>query len=209
MTDANYTGLLLIIDRSGSMTTIRNDMVGGLESMLRDQAAEPGRLSVDIVTFDTEIETQATFADPANVVVALEPRGATALYDAIGHAVSTFGWRLALLPEDQRPGTVQVVVATDGEENSSHEWTAESVRTLVRQQTNDFNWDFVFLGANQDAVLTGAHLGFQADKSMTYAAVPDGVAGLSAGLNDYIKRSRTGVDGAFSSEQRKAATGEK
>jgi len=209
MTDANYTGLLLIIDRSGSMTTIRNDMVGGLESMLRDQAAESGRLSVDIVTFDTEIETQATFADPGTVVVTLEPRGATALYDAIGHAVSTYGWRLALLPEHERPSTVQVVVATDGEENSSHEWTADTVRTLVRQQTEDFNWDFVFLGANQDAVLTGSHLGFHADKSMTYEAAPDGVAGLSEGLNDYIKLSRSGVDGAFTAGQRRAAKGEK
>lgn len=207
MTDPNYTGLLLIIDRSGSMTTIRNDMVGGLEAMLRDQAAEPGRLSVDIVTFDTEIETQATFADPGNVVVTLEPRGMTALYDAIGHAVSTYGWRLALLPEDKRPGTVQVVVATDGEENSSHEWSADAVRTLVTQQTEEFNWDFVFLGANQDAVLTGGHLGFHADKSMTYAAAADGVAGLSEGLNDYIKLSRTGVDGAFTASQRKAAAG--
>jgi uncharacterized protein YegL len=209
MTNPDYTGLLLIIDRSGSMATIRDDMVGGLEAMLRDQAAEPGRLSVDIVTFDTEIETQSKFADPASVVIALEPRGATALYDAIGYAVSTYGWRLALLPEVDRPGRVQVVVATDGEENSSHEWTADAVRTIVERQTSEFGWDFVFLGANQDAVLTGGRLGFQPDKSMTWEAAPEGVAGLSAGLNGYLKLSRAGADVAFTATQRKAAKGQK
>ena len=83
MTDPNYTAMLLVIDRSGSMTGIRDDMVGGLTTMLAEQAAEPGLLTVDIVTFDTEIETQCSLADPKNVTTSLEPRGATALFDAI------------------------------------------------------------------------------------------------------------------------------
>ncbi|HAM28124.1 MAG TPA: hypothetical protein DCP11_15895 [Microbacteriaceae bacterium] len=78
---------------------------------------------------------------------------------------------------------MQVVVATDGEENSSHEWTADAVRHVVQEQTSAFGWDFVFLGANQDAVLAGGRLGFHPDKSMTYEAAPAGVAGLSVGLN--------------------------
>lgn len=99
--------------------------------------------------------------------------------------------------------------ATDGEENSSHEWTADALRTIVERQTSEFGWDFVFLGANQDAVLTGGRLGFQPDKSMTYEAAPGGVAGLSAGLNDYLKLSRAGADVAFTATQRKAAKGGK
>ena len=91
MTDPNYTAMLLIIDRSGSMASIRDDMVGGLTAMLAEQAAEPGLLTVDIVTFDTEIELQCSLADPKAVTVRLEPRGGTALFDAIGQSVTAFG----------------------------------------------------------------------------------------------------------------------
>ena len=83
MTDPNYTAMLLVIDRSGSMAGIRDDMVGGLTTMLAEQAVEPGLLTVDIVTFDTEIEIQCSLADPKDVTVTLEPRGRTALFDAI------------------------------------------------------------------------------------------------------------------------------
>ena len=116
MTDPNYTAMLLVIDRSGSMAGIRDDMVGGLTTMLAEQAAEPGLLTVDIVTFDTEIETQCSLADPKNVTISLEPRGATALFDAIGQSVTGFGRVLAALPEHARPETVQVVVVTDGDD---------------------------------------------------------------------------------------------
>src|SRR5688572_16375126 len=98
MTDPNYTALLLVIDRSGSMAVIRDDMVGGITTMLAEQATQPGKLTVDVVTFDTEIETQCSLADPRDVEVVLEPRGATALFDAIGQSVTAFGRVLASMP---------------------------------------------------------------------------------------------------------------
>jgi uncharacterized protein YegL len=205
MTDPNYTAMLLVIDRSGSMMSIRDDMVGGLNAMLKEQMAEPGMLTVDIVTFDNEIEFQCTLADPKNVVISLEPRGGTALFDAVGVAVNTFGQVLAALPEHARPETVQVIVVTDGEENSSREYNALAVRALVTHQKEKFNWDFVFLGANQDAVLAGATMGFDAGSSMTYAPGKEGVDSMTASVGRYVKDVRSKDKRMFLMEERAAA----
>lgn len=203
MTDPNFTALLLVIDRSGSMQTIRDDMVGGLEALLAEQAALPGLLTVDIVTFDTEIELQVSQAAASDVKIVLEPRGATALYDAVGVAVTGFGSLLAGLPEHARPGVVQVVVVTDGEENSSREWSAPGVKALVRQQSEDYGWDFVFLGANQDAVLTGHALGFDADSSMTFAAASEAVGEMNVSLSRYVSSVRAKDKVGFTAEERR------
>lgn len=202
MTDPNYTAMLLVIDRSGSMAGIRDDMVGGLTTMLADQAAEPGLLTVDIVTFDTEIEQQCSLADPKDVTITLDPRGATSLFDAIGQSVTGFGRVLAALPEHARPETVQVVVVTDGEENSSREFSLDAVRALVMRQKEQFNWDFVFLGANQDAVFSGQRLGFDAGSSMTFAAAPEAVTNMNASVGRYIKDVRGKRKRMFDADER-------
>jgi hypothetical protein len=160
---------------------------------------------VDVVTFDNLIEVQCSMAAPEDIVFTLEPRGATALFDAIGLGVSGFGHTLAALPEHARPGVVQVVVVTDGEENSSQEYTADAVRAIVTEQTERYGWDFVFLGANQDAVLTGAHLGFEADSSLTYAADGLAVDAVSATLTRYVSDVRKSAKRGFTSEERRDA----
>ena len=205
MTDPNYTALLLIIDRSGSMAAIRDDMIGGLTSLLAEQASEKGLLTVDILSFDDSIELQCSLADPSSVQIALEPRGMTALYDGIGIGVAGFGQTLAGLPEHARPGIVQVVVVTDGHENASREYTADQVRALVTRQTEKYGWDFVFLGANQDAVMTGATLGFEADSSMTYTAAADTVGSTNVSLGRYMKDVRKRSKRGFDAGERGAA----
>ena len=208
MTDSDYTAMLLVIDRSGSMMSIRDDMVGGLNAMLTQQMAEPGLLTVDIVTFDNEIELQCSLANPKDVVITLEPRGGTALLDAVGLAVNGFGQALAALPEHARPGTVQVIVVTDGEENSSHEYNARAVHALVTQQKEKFSWDFVFLGANQDAVLAGATMGFDAGSSMTYAAGKEGVDSMASSVGRYVSDVRGKEKRMFLIEERMGAVQE-
>lgn len=205
MTDPNYTGMLLVIDRSGSMARIRDDMVGGLTTMLATQAAEPGKLTVDIVTFDEEIEQQVSLGDPAKVKIKLVPRGSTALYDAIGVAVSNYGQVLEAMPEEKRPGVVQVVVVTDGKENASKEYTADAVRELVKHQTDVYNWDFVYLGANQDAVLTSAALGFAADSAMTYAPAAANVDALTTSIGRYVTDVRKSAKKGFTEDERTEA----
>jgi hypothetical protein len=100
--------------------------------------------------------------------LALDPRGSTALLDAMGRLVTDAGARLAALPEDQRPGTVVVAVMTDGLENASREWTHAGVRELVDQQTQAYGWQFLYMGADQDAVEVGTRLGIDAAHAMTW-----------------------------------------
>ncbi len=205
MTDPNYTALLVVVDRSGSMSSIREDMVGGLSQLIATQAAAPGRLTIDLWSFDDVVSNEYTMASPDEVEVKLVPRGSTALYDAVGQSVVHFGELLEAMHEDARPGTVQVIVVTDGEENSSKEFSAADVKQLVTQQTQTYSWGFVFLGANQDAVLTGATLGFSPGSSLTYSAAPAQVAAATDALTNLISTRRSGVAADFTDDDRDAA----
>lgn len=202
MTDPNYTALLLVVDRSGSMVNIKTDMEGGLTALLTEQKAMPGLLTVDLYTFDTKIDHVHALCSPDEVTVVIEPRGGTALYDAIGRAVTEFGGTLAAMPEHARPDTVQVIVVTDGYENSSMEFRASSIRNLVTMQKQDYNWDFVFLGANQDAVLSGVELGFDAGSSMSFNPDKDGVEATSRNMSRYMSDVRRKQKKLFLAEER-------
>ncbi|WP_430868732.1 VWA domain-containing protein [Demequina aurantiaca] len=205
MTDPNYTALLLIVDRSGSMMQIRDDMVGGLQKLVDDQASTPGKLTVDIVTFDDKIEHTHSFADPTEVIVELEPRGMTALWDAIGIAVNNFGAALASLDELHRPDMVQVVIVTDGMENSSQEYTGAQVNKAITHQRDTYKWDFVFLGANQDAVATAQELGIDGDAAMTYSVDIEAVGAMHDATSRYIHSVRAGAREGFSPDERAAS----
>jgi len=205
---AHRTALLLIIDRSGSMRRIRDDMVGGLQRMLNDQAALPGTATVDIVTFDTEVEAQSSMVDIADARVTLTPRGSTALHDALGIAITGFAGALDALPEACQPSVVQVIVVTDGHENASREYSAAQIRELVQSHQRDRGWDFVFLGADQDAVLTGTRLGFDAGSSMTFAAKGRQVDSMSASLSRYVRDVRLSKKELFAEAERHAAAEE-
>lgn len=204
MVDKNYTHILVIVDRSGSMHSIRKDMIGGLDAFFKTQAEIEGKCLVDYVQFDSRYDKVFEDTLVADAKAVLEPRGSTALLDAIGKGVTQLGKKLDELPEAHRPGLVQVVVVTDGYENSSREWTAESVKSLIKQQEEDYSWDFVFLGANMDAVAVGQSFGFSGDKSLTYNIGNVGAA--SATLSGYTTRSRLSnpADNAFTSAERDA-----
>ncbi len=200
------TALLLVIDRSGSMQSIRADMIGGLQGMLDAQAALPGRATVDIVVFDTEVELQCSMVDIAEARIQLEPRGSTALHDALADAITGFGAALDALPDALRPDVVQVIVVTDGHENASRRYTATRVRELVERQQRDHGWEFVFLGAGQDAVLTGTRLGFDAGSSMTFTAKGEQIGGMSDALGRYVSDVRMSKKQLFlEAERRRAA----
>ncbi|WP_061962558.1 VWA domain-containing protein [Demequina flava] len=205
MTDPNYTALLLVIDRSGSMTTIRDDMLGGLTRLVEAQAAEPGRLTIDVVQFDDQIEHTYHLCPPELVSLELEPRGMTALWDAVGRGMADFGAELAALPEDERPGSVQVVIITDGMENSSREFTGEGLSTAIARQQADYSWNFTFLGANQDAIATARGMGIAAEHALTYAPVDGAVAAANDALNMHVSAVRAGDASGYTEAQRSAA----
>ncbi len=192
MTDTTKTLIAALLDRSGSMHAIADDMRGGFDAFIEKQKAPTGTTLVTLAQFDDEYDL--VYRDTAVEAVpplTLEPRSRTALLDAIGRFVTEVGAGLSALPEDDRPGEVTVLVMTDGLENASTEWTVEGVRTLIAQQEKVYAWDFVFLGANMDAVEVGRTLGFAPGKSLTYDAEGDAVHGAWAAVSTYTARKRS------------------
>lgn len=209
MTNPDYTHAAFVVDRSGSMLAIAKDMNGGITTLLEEQAQLPGKILIDVVTFDGRIETPFDSASPEAIIAGgnlVVPRGATALYDAIGSAVVSLGEKLSALPEEERPGSVIVTVVTDGHENASVEWTKEAVKTLVDEQTDKYNWNFVFLGANINSSDVGGGLGFRADRTMQYTATAVGATNMMNSVSNLYGAVRSGKSARFSDEDRKAAS---
>lgn len=205
----NLTDVTIILDRSGSMESIATDTIGGFNHFLEDQKKAQGECLLSLVQFDHEY-TPVHSARPVRDVPPLTtktyvPRGVTALLDAMGRTIVTTGERLAALDESARPGKVVVVVITDGLENASSEYTRDRVFALVKQQRESYSWEFVFLGANQDAILAGAGVAVAAANAMTFAANARGVRASYASLSSNMRGYRGGLVGgmAFSEDDRK------
>ncbi len=192
MTNPDYTHAVLVIDRSGSMESVRNDAQGGINAFLRDQyALDQGKFTTTLVQFDTEIETVSRLAtDPISYT--LEPRGGTALFDAVGIEIHKTGADLGAMDEDERPGRVLFVIVTDGEENSSHEYGLETVRSLVEHQRDVYNWNFQFIGADE-AAWQGEGMGMQ---STRYVGSGLGNVAAYASLGDATTQFRSAPMGA-------------
>ena len=169
MTDQNLTHIYFLLDRSGSMTSIRNETIAGFDSFIAEQRKTPGACAVTLAQFDNEYDEVYVDREFASVPsLELNPRGSTALLDALGRLIVTAGERLAKLSESERPGSVIVGVMTDGYENASQDWTHAKIKALIEQQTRDYAWEFLYLGADQDAIEEGAKMGFAGTKSVTY-----------------------------------------
>lgn len=209
MTNSNKTSLNAVIDRSGSMESIKHDMQGGFNAFVEAQKKEPGEATLTIAQFDTEYELLYVNKPIAEVgPYTLVPRGGTALYDAIARTIITVGEKLAALPEDERPGKVLMAIVTDGEENSSKEYRDPAqVKALIERQQNDYNWEFVFLGANIDAIAEAGKIGIPMASAMTYAASGAGAAATMDSFTTYASTVRRGAKAAFTDKDRKAAMG--
>lgn len=206
MTNQDLTHIAVIADRSGSMFSIADDMNGGLKTFLQEQDALDGTLTIDITTFDSEVETPHQQADFDQIIwPVIDPRGMTALYDAIGITVDNLGKRLAAEKEEARPGKVLVVVVTDGAENSSREYTADQIKALVQRQQDEYQWGFVFLGANIDSFSVAGGLGFHASSTMDYLATAGGTASVMRSMTKAASAYRGGESLSFSDEDRKDA----
>lgn len=206
MTDSNLTRLVILADRSGSMGHIQKDMNGGIRQLLSEQAKEPGAILVDVVTFDTEVEHPYTGVRPDDIKSdIIHARGGTALNDALGMAIVRLGEELAEMDEDDRPGHVIFVVVTDGEENSSREYTAPQVKAMVEEQQAKWGWTFMFLGANIDSFAVGANYGFVRANTINYAADGEHSVSVLATASAGVTRTRSGLATDFTDEEREAA----
>ena len=168
----DLTELVFILDRSGSMQGLEQDTIGGFNSMLEKQKKEPGDAFVSTVLFDDRTQVLHDRVPLAEVSLMTDReyyvRGTTALLDAVGGAIRHIGniHRYAR-PEDVPKHTL-FVITTDGMENASHRYSAEQVRQMIREKQTSCGWEFLFLGANIDAVETAGSLGIGADHAVNY-----------------------------------------
>jgi uncharacterized protein YegL len=214
MTNPDYRHYFLIIDHSGSMKKIKDDTEGGIRQFIQDQAALPGKGTISLYEFDTEHDCVFDFADIKTAPeYTLRPRGGTALLDAIGFAVTREGEKLAAMPEDERPGTVVLLIATDGDENSSREYTKPQVKALLTEQQEKYAWAVSYIGANVDAFSVAQGIGLAANSAMDYAANTAGTAGAyaaaSAASLRLVKGRAAGqsISFAYTDEERAGAAG--
>ena len=167
---ANIPDITLVVDRSGSMQQMREDAEGGVNAFIQQQAEEQGAAVLTLVQFDTEYEILHR-GIPIDEVpeYRLEPRGMTALLDAVGRAINETGIRLKKLKEADRPGLVIFVITTDGLENSSTEFTRTQIKEMIEHQQSKYGWHFTFLGANQDAFAEAGAMGMRASAVANYS----------------------------------------
>jgi uncharacterized protein YegL len=196
MTDPNYTHLALIVDRSGSMQSIAGDMNGAIRALLEEQAKQPGELRVDVWTFDGTVEHRFSYAKPELITDDLvEPRGNTALNDAVGQAIVALGAGFAGMDESDRPAAVIVAIVTDGQENSSKEYKLDQVKQMIETQTNDYGWKFVFFGTEDiDVVTMAAGYGVPQASTMSYARSAKGASDFGVVASSYLTSQRLGED---------------
>ena len=174
------TELLFILDKSGSMGGLEKDTIGGYNSMLEKQKAVPGECLITTVLFDNDYELLHDRIDIRAVSPITEKEyavgGSTALLDAIGRTIHKIGNAQMNTADDYRAEKVMFVIITDGEENSSREYSAEKVKAQIQRQKEKYDWEFIFLGANIDAVETAGRFGIAPDRAQNYHADSEGTA---------------------------------
>ena len=201
--DADIT---IVLDRSGSMASIKGDTIGGFNTFLEEQQKNSENIRLSLVQFDYENETVYNNVPLKEVQPLTEetfrPRGSTALLDTLGEIINRTGQRFSEMKEGDRPSKVMFVIITDGHENASKEFNRKQIFDMIKHQTDKYSWDFLFLGANQDAIDEGAKYGISADMSMTYAATSAGVSNTFKNVSASVTRNMRGFAPGFTPEER-------
>lgn len=167
------TDISVLLDRSGSMASIKADTIGGFNEFLAAQKAEPGEATMTLVQFDSSGYDRVIDAKPLAEAEPLtdhtfQPRGSTPLLDSMARIIQETGERLRAMNPTERPEKVIVVIVTDGEENCSKEFTRDEVMAMVTHQRGAYKWDFIYLGANQDAIRAAAQVGIPSFMAANY-----------------------------------------
>ena len=209
----NYTDITIILDSSGSMQSVAKDTIGGFNTFLTEQQKLDGKASLSLVQFDSQVKVTYDAKNLKDIPEldsrSYNPNGYTALLDAIGTSIQAAGLRFSAMAEVDRPGKVIFVIMTDGEENSSREYTLDQINEMIKHQTEAYKWDFLFIGANQDAISAGSSLGIAPTRSMNYSA--NGLStkavfsSISSSMVNYRDGSLASCDTFFSDADRAAA----
>lgn len=193
----NATHITVLLDRSGSMESVKDETISGYNAFVKEQKQAGDNASLTLVQFDSQgIDTLQEFT-PITAVPDLngdifQPRGMTPLLDALGKTVESTGRSLEAIPESNRPDKIVFVVITDGQENASHLFSKGRIKEMIEHQSKVYNWQFVYLGANQDAFTEARDIGITADCAANYAAAAtaDAFAVASANVGSYRLSSR-------------------
>ena len=188
------TEIAYILDRSGSMQPLVEAAISGFNTFLKDQQETSGDASLTLVLFDDEYLLHAD-RTPIQEVLPLDastyvPRSCTALLDAIGRTVVNIGKKLANTPEKDRPGKVIIAIYTDGYENASTDYTANKIAKMIRHQTDNYQWEFLFLAANEDAIATAASYGIDSKNASKVSFSPIGHHASTSSISRKVRSSR-------------------
>lgn len=183
--EQNKCEIVCVIDRSGSMDSVKDDAIGGFNTFLEEQQKQPGNAVLTYVQFDNEYEIVHNQVDLEDVPELTEstyvPRGGTALNDAIGRTISEVASR--------NPNKVIMCILTDGQENSSQEFTTEQVKEKIKEK-EDEGWEFLFLSASPDAWGQSMSYGFNAQNTVTFAANSIGTQSAYHAMSDTVSMYR-------------------
>ena len=205
------TDITMLLDRTGSMGVVAADTIKGFNTFLAiQQRSHQGECVFTLVQFD-DVDPQEVVHDarpiatvPPLTAETFVPRGNTPLLDALGKAVVRTGERLKAMAPDRRPGKVIFVIVTDGQENASHEYTRTRILDMITHQRDTYRWEFVYLGANQDAIKEAATYGIPAAGTATYAHTTSGTRAAFAAMSSNVMRQRSGATNTLTKEEREA-----
>ena len=191
----NLTELVFILDRSGSMSGLEADTIGGFNAMIEKQKKEAGEALVSTSLFDNDSQVIHDRV-PLDRVPALTEkeyfvRGCTALLDAVGGAIHHIGNVHKYAREEDRPEKTLFVITTDGMENASSRYTYDKVRSMIRHEKEKYGWEFLFLGANIDAAREAARFGIDADRAANYHADHQGTSVIYEAVSEAVCQVRS------------------
>jgi uncharacterized protein YegL len=178
--NSNLTELVFILDRSGSMGGLESDTIGGFNSMLKKQQAEPGECRITTVLFDGKYDVLHDRIDIKAVKQMTEKeyfvRGNTALLDAVGKTINKIGGVQKNTADEYRASKVLFVITTDGMENASREFSYDKIKAMIEHQKSMYGWEFIFLGANIDAPEVAHRFGIARNRAQTFHNDSEGIA---------------------------------
>ena len=190
----NLTEIVFILDRSGSMAGMVEDAIGGFNAMIEKQKAEEGQALVSTVLFSDGSRVIHDRLDVQRVAPMTRrdycPGGCTALLDAVGDAIHHIGNVHKYARKEDVPEHTIVVITTDGMENASHRRTADQVKAMIQRQKEKYGWEFVFLGANIDAVECAGRIGIQAERAANFYADGEGSRAAFDSVNEAVRQVR-------------------
>ena len=195
----NLTELIICLDESGSMNSVVSDTIGGFNTFIETHQKLPGEAKLTLVKFDTKYEiihngVDVRKVEPLNGKTYM-PSGMTALLDAVGRTIDEVGKRLSVTPENEKPEKIIFMVLTDGEENSSREYTKEQIKEKTKHQTNVYDWQFLFLGADQDAWSNAHNIGISNAVNFTQVDMERTMKGMTYySSNIRVKSNKTSMD---------------